>query len=177
MLARHKQGDGRLFGRCEELREDRFDKRHADQTPVAPGQSQDQGAWNQKQRRQHHHQCPQSVRGHHHPSFRPAVNPHPRHAAQDHRRQCVRHKDSRGQKGDDFGAGTDIEAVIGGHLRKNAVLLGGQQQVLIDQKDHQHDVELVRQLREDLADPEFAEVAQAQHSLEPAASLRIVASG
>jgi hypothetical protein len=49
--------------------------------------------------------------------------------------------------------------------------------VLIDQKDHQHDVELVRKLGKNLTQPEFAKIAQGHHGLDPALAFRVAAGG
>jgi hypothetical protein len=67
--------------------------------------------------------------------------------------------------------------VIGGHIRQNPGATTHHQQVLIDQKDHQHDVELVRKLGKNLTQPKLAKIAQGHHGLDPALAFRVAAGG
>ena len=177
VFSRHHHRNCGLFRGGKKLGQDRLQEGHAHQPPVAPGETKPDGPWQKTERCEHHQQGSYGIAGHHHPTLGPAVSPDPSHRSQQHGRDGVRHKDACGQQGDHLGACADVKAVTRRHFRQHATSLPLQQQVLIDQEDHQHDVKLVRQLGKDLAQPEFSEVVEAKHGFQAALPLRIAAGG
>ena len=132
----------------------------------------------QKERSEDHQQGTQTVGGHHHAPFWPAVNPNTRDGAQHHGGDRVGHVHAGGQQGDALCSGFEVHADRRGDLRQGAVVLRcAGHPVLGDQVHHQHDVELVCELREDLSDPEATEAVEAHDGLKSAGTFRIATGG
>ena len=161
----HQHRDRGLLGGSKKLGEYRFTEGDHHQTPIAPAQPQPLGAVDQAQGDQQAQANPEAVGGHHHLPLWPAVGPDPRYKAKHHGRDGVGHIDARGQQGDQLGAGIQIKIEGPGGFG-DGPLTGwcGGHPVLGDQKHHEHDVELVGQLAEELADPKFPEFRQGENT-------------
>ena len=174
----YQQWDRRLFSGGEKLGQNRLKESHDQQSPISPAQTKPVGAGDQEERGAQHKQCPQAVGGHHHPAFRPAVDPHTRNGSEHHRWDGVGHVDASSQQGDALGSGLEIHANRRSDFSKRSVAIRCIcHPVLGDQIHHQHDVELIRELGEDLPDPEASEAIEMDHGLKAAATLWVGAGG
>ena len=109
-LPRHEEGDRSLLRRRKKLGQNRFEEGHHQQGPVAPAQTQKQGAWHQAEGCQQHQQGTHGIGGHHHPSFGPAIRPDAGQHPQEDGGNRVGHVDACGQKRDALRPRFDVHA-------------------------------------------------------------------